>query len=138
MRFSWGSISESLLKRKSKLTKLFNVCWKQLLLKSRKSTWLQQMLNNFVNFDTLTKQGGHAWRYVFLACSKLETMGIYLLKQACGNEHVCKLGSNLIFSSWLDLCDFSIFNFFFPITEFSPSFWDIVWNLFHKLPFPLY
>ena len=30
MRFSQGSISESLMKKKSKLTKLFNICWKWL------------------------------------------------------------------------------------------------------------
>ena len=54
------------------------------------------MLNNFVNFDFLfTKlsgidriniSGGHAWRHVFMACSKLEAMVIYLVKQACGND----------------------------------------------------
>ena len=51
------------------------------------------MLNNFVNFDFLFTKlsgidpcekrinipGGHAWR-------ELETMAIYLVKQACGND----------------------------------------------------
>ena len=48
MRFS---ILEILVNKKSKLTKLFNICWKQLLLKSMKSTWFQQTFNNFVNFE---------------------------------------------------------------------------------------
>ena len=30
--------------------------------------------------------GGHAWRHIFMACSKLEAMAIYVVKQACGNE----------------------------------------------------
>ena len=30
--------------------------------------------------------GGHAWRHVFMACSKLEAMAIYLVKQVCGND----------------------------------------------------
>ena len=30
--------------------------------------------------------GGHAWGHVFMACSKLEAMAIYLVKQACGND----------------------------------------------------
>ena len=34
----------------------------------------------------LTKPGGHAWRHVFMACSKLEAMAIYLVKQAGGND----------------------------------------------------
>ena len=48
-RFSQGSIPESLVNKKSKLTKLYNICQKQLLLKSIKSTWFQQTFNNFVN-----------------------------------------------------------------------------------------
>ena len=58
------------------------------------------MLNNFVNFDFLFTKlsgidpcekhinipGGHAWRHVFMACSKLDAMAIYLVKQACGND----------------------------------------------------
>ena len=30
--------------------------------------------------------GGHAWRHIFMACSKLEAMAIYVVKQACDNE----------------------------------------------------
>ena len=30
--------------------------------------------------------GGHAWRNLFMACSKLEAMAIYVVKQACGNN----------------------------------------------------
>ena len=58
------------------------------------------MLNNFVNFglffaklsgiDPCEKRidysGGHALGHVFMACSKLEAMTIYLVKQACGND----------------------------------------------------
>jgi hypothetical protein len=33
-----------------------------------------------------TPSGGHAWQHVFMACSKLEAMAIYLVKQACGND----------------------------------------------------
>ena len=58
------------------------------------------MLNNFVNFDFLFTKlsgidpcekrinipGGHAWRHFFMACSKLEAMAIYLVKQACVND----------------------------------------------------
>ena len=29
---------------------------------------------------------GHAWGHVFMACSKLEAMAIYIVKQACGND----------------------------------------------------
>ena len=36
--------------------------------------------------NALTKPGGHAWRHFFMACSKLEAMAIYVVKQACGNE----------------------------------------------------
>jgi hypothetical protein len=30
--------------------------------------------------------GRHAWQHIFMACSKLEAMAIYEVKQACGNE----------------------------------------------------
>ena len=30
--------------------------------------------------------GGRAWQHIFLACSKLGSMAIYVVKQACGNE----------------------------------------------------
>jgi hypothetical protein len=57
-------------------------------------------LNNFVNCDLFFTKlsgidpcekcinilGGHAWRDFFMACSKLEAMAIYVVKQACGNE----------------------------------------------------
>ena len=57
-------------------------------------------MNNFVNFDFLFTKlsgidpcekrinipGGHAWRHAFMACSKLEAIAIYLVKQACGND----------------------------------------------------
>ena len=36
--------------------------------------------------NALTEPGGHAWQHVFIACSKLEEMAIYLVKQACGND----------------------------------------------------
>ena len=63
-------------------------------------TWFQQTLNNFVNFELFFTKlsgidpyekridypGGHAWGHVFMACSKLEAMAIYLVKQACGND----------------------------------------------------
>ena len=29
---------------------------------------------------------GHAWQNIFMACSKFQTMAIYVVKQACGNE----------------------------------------------------
>ena len=58
------------------------------------------MLNNFVNFklfftklsgiDPYEKRidspGGHALAHVFMTCSKLEAMAIYLVKQALGND----------------------------------------------------
>ena len=58
------------------------------------------MLNNLVNFAFLFTKlsgippcekrnnipGGHAWRHFFMACSNLEVMAIYLVKQACGND----------------------------------------------------
>ena len=57
-------------------------------------------MNNFVNFELFFAKlsgidpyekridylGGHAWGHVFMACSKLEAMTIYLVKQACGND----------------------------------------------------
>ena len=60
----------------------------------------KQKLNNFVNFELFFAKlsgidlyekridylGGHAWGHVFMACSKLEAMAIYLVKQACGND----------------------------------------------------
>ena len=60
----------------------------------------QQTLNNFVNFNfffiklseihpcqkRIDMLGGHAWRYILMACSKLGAMAIYVVKQACGNE----------------------------------------------------
>ena len=60
------------------------------------------MLNNFVNFDFLFTKlssidpcekrinipGGHAWRHVFMSCSKLEAMAIYVVKQACVNTQL--------------------------------------------------
>ena len=58
------------------------------------------MLNNFVNFDFLfTKLSGidpcekrnnipgeYAWHIFLMACSKFETMAIYVVKQPCGND----------------------------------------------------
>ena len=38
--------------------------------------------------------GGHAWRHVFMACSKLEAMAICLVKQACGNDKLACVYSN--------------------------------------------
>ena len=57
-------------------------------------------MNNFVNFEVFFTKllgidpcekrinilGGHAWRHFFMACSKLEAMAIYVVKQACGND----------------------------------------------------
>ena len=84
-------------KRKSKLT---NVCWNHVLFILYRSSHFQQTLNNFVNFNffftklseidpcekCIDMLGGHAWRHIFMACSKLEAMAIYVVKQACGNE----------------------------------------------------
>ena len=67
------------------------------------------MYNNFVNFelffnkllgiDLYKKRNqipvGHAQQYVFKACSKLEAMVIYLIKQACGN-YPCFLTQTLL------------------------------------------
>ena len=36
--------------------------------------------------NALNNLGGHAWRHVSMACSKLEAMAIYLVKKACGND----------------------------------------------------
>jgi hypothetical protein len=58
------------------------------------------MWNNFVNFEFFCSKlsgidpcekcidisGEHAWRHGFMACSKLEAMAIYIVKQACGND----------------------------------------------------
>ena len=48
------------------------------------------MANNLSGIDPCEKhiniQGGHVWRHFFMACSKLEAMAIYLVKQACGND----------------------------------------------------
>ena len=58
------------------------------------------MLNNFDNFDffftklseidpcekRINMLGGRAWQHIFLACSKLGSMAIYVVKQVCGNE----------------------------------------------------
>ena len=58
------------------------------------------MLNNFVNFDffftklsgidpyekRIDYPDGHAWGHVCMACSKLEAVTIYLVKQACRND----------------------------------------------------
>jgi hypothetical protein len=63
-------------------------------------TWFQQTLNNFDNFNSFFTKlseidpcekcidmlGGHAWQHISMACSKLEAMAIYVVKQACGNE----------------------------------------------------
>ena len=76
------------------MTKLFNICWKLLLLKSIKSTCFHQTFNNFVSFELLftklsgtdsyekfiKQPGGHAWRHVFMVCSKLEAGGHLLHK----------------------------------------------------------
>jgi hypothetical protein len=57
------------------------------------------MLNNFVNFNFFFTKlpeinpcetridilGGLAWQQISMACSKLEAMAIYVVKQACGN-----------------------------------------------------
>ena len=59
LRFTQGSIPESLVNKKSKLTKLFNICWKFLLLKSIKSICFHQTFNNFVSYELLfTKLSG--------------------------------------------------------------------------------
>ena len=71
------------------------------------------MLNNFVNFNFLFNKlsgidpcekhinipGGHAWGHVFMACSKLEAMVIYLVKQSCGNDKLACV--YLRFAIWI-------------------------------------
>ena len=71
---------------------------------------MHETFNNFVNFELffiklsgidpyekcINQPGGHAWRHVFMACSKLEAMAVYLAKQACGNDilasvHMCSV-----------------------------------------------
>ena len=58
------------------------------------------MFNNFVNFELFfTKLSeidpyekcidmldGHSWQHIFMACSKLEAIAIYVVKQAFGND----------------------------------------------------
>jgi hypothetical protein len=60
----------------------------------------QQTLNNFVSCNFFSTKlsgidpckkcinilGGHVWRHFIMACSKLEAMAIYEVKQACGND----------------------------------------------------
>ena len=58
MHFSQGSIPESLVKKKSKLTKLFNVCWNHVLFILFRRSNFQQMLNNFANFEFFMKLSG--------------------------------------------------------------------------------
>jgi hypothetical protein len=57
-------------------------------------------LNNFVSCDLFFTKlsgidpcekcinilGGHAWSNIFMACSKLEAMALYVVKQDCGND----------------------------------------------------
>ena len=87
-------------KKNSKLSKLFNVCWNCVLFLLYRSSHFQQTLNNFDNFEFFFTKlsgidpyekhidwlGGHAWQHIFMACSKLEAMPIYVVKQACGHE----------------------------------------------------
>ena len=98
---TWLVSALSLVKNNSKLTKLSNVCWNHVLFILFRSSYFQQMLNNFVNFDfSFTKLSGSypcEKRMIpdgtfFMACSKLEAMTIYLVKQACvyGCGFVCK------------------------------------------------
>jgi hypothetical protein len=74
-------------------------------------------LNNFVNFELyLTKHsgidpyekciiipGGHAWQHVFMACSKLEAMTNYVVKQACGNDKLACVYMQDLRKRWLTL-----------------------------------
>ena len=59
----------------------FNKCWITLSI-------LIFLFTKLSGIDPCEKriniQGGHAWRHFFMACSKLEAMAIYLVKQACG------------------------------------------------------
>ena len=100
MHFSIGSIHKSLVKKNSKLTKLFNFCWNHVLFILCRSCHFQQMLNNFVSFEFFFTKlswidpcekhnnilGGHAWQKLFRACSKLEAMAIYVVKSANAND----------------------------------------------------
>ena len=67
----------------------------------KNSAWFQQTLNNFVNLDFFFTKlsgidpcekriiillGGHTWRHLFIACDELVAMAIYVVKQACGND----------------------------------------------------
>ena len=58
------------------------------------------MLNNFVSCELFFNKrsgidpcgkciniiGGHAWRHFIMACSKLEAIAIYAVKQAFGHD----------------------------------------------------
>ena len=49
--------------------------------------------------NALNKPGGHAWRYVFMACSKLEARGHLLHKTGTPPKHIsreCTLEFRLI------------------------------------------
>ena len=54
------------------------------------------MLNNFVNFELLftklsgIQPGGHAWRHVFMACSKLEARGHLLHKTGTPSKQISR------------------------------------------------
>ena len=88
------------MKNNSKLTKLLNVCWNHVLFILFRSSYFQQMLNNFVNFDFLFTKlsgidpcekrinipGGHAWQHFLWLVANLNQWPIYLVKQACGND----------------------------------------------------
>ena len=61
-------------------------------------SYFQQMLNNFVNFDFFfTNLSGidpcekRIDIPFFRACSKLEALAIYLVKQACGNDKLARV-----------------------------------------------
>ena len=89
MHFSYGWIPESLVNNNSKLTKLFNSCWKLLLLKSIKSTWFQQTFNNFVSFqgfilmkNALNNQVGMLGDMFLWLVANLKQGVIYFKKQA--------------------------------------------------------
>ena len=98
--FSQGSILESLVIKFFELTKLFNICWNRVLFILYLGSHFQQKLNNFANSDFFFTKlsridpcekrvnilGGQHWRNFLMACSKLVTMAIYVVKQACGNE----------------------------------------------------
>ena len=40
--------------------------------------------------------GGHVWPNVFMSCSNLETIAIYVVKQACGNDIMAPLHFNAV------------------------------------------